>query len=102
MLIAGHIGNTKMELAIFSTEGGPHLPLAQVKMHSADYPSLQAMDREFKANHIPIQVAHFRYTEHYFVLMLGRDTEVSFARAVKSLSLQGKWKSSPRVTGARK
>jgi len=23
MLITGHIGNTKMELAIFSTEGGP-------------------------------------------------------------------------------
>ena len=102
MLIAGDIGNTKMELAIFSTEGGPHLPLAQVKMHGADYPSLQAMDREFDANHIPMQFVHFPYTEHCFVPMLGRNTEVSFARAVKSLCLQGKWKSIPRVTGARK
>lgn len=101
MLIAEDIGNTRMELAILSIEGGPHLPFAQVKMHGADYPGLQAMDREFNANHIPIQFAHFRYVEHCFVPMRGRDAEVSFARAVKSLSSQGKWKSIPRGTGAR-
>lgn len=49
MLIAGDIGGTKTDLAIFSTEAGPHSPLEQVKMHSADYPSLQAMVKEFLA-----------------------------------------------------
>src|SRR5467141_4730857 len=49
MLIAGDIGGTKTELAIFSNEGGPHSPLAQVKVHSADYPSLEAIVKEFLA-----------------------------------------------------
>jgi glucokinase len=49
MLIAGDIGGTKTDLAIFSSEAGPHLPLAQAKMRSADYPSLQAMVKEFRA-----------------------------------------------------
>jgi glucokinase len=47
MLIAGDIGGTKTELAIFSSEAGPHFPLAQEKFHSADYPSLQAIVKEF-------------------------------------------------------
>jgi glucokinase len=47
MLIAGDIGGTKTDLAIFSPETGPHVPLAQAKFHSADYPSLQAMVKEF-------------------------------------------------------
>jgi glucokinase len=47
MLIAGDTGGTKTELAIFSNEGGPHSPLAQVKVHSADYPSLEAIVKEF-------------------------------------------------------
>src|SRR5271157_5371697 len=52
MLIAGDIGGTKTDLAIFSNEAGPHSPLAQTRVHSADYPSLQAMVKEFlqKAN----------------------------------------------------
>jgi len=41
MLIAGDIGGTKTDLAIFSSEAGPHAPLAQAKVHSADYPSLK-------------------------------------------------------------
>ena len=49
MLIAGDIGGTKTDLAIFSTEAGPHSPLEQARMHSADYPSLQAMVKEFLA-----------------------------------------------------
>jgi len=49
MLIAGDIGGTKTELAIFSNEGGPHSPLAQVKVHSADYGSLEAIVKEFLA-----------------------------------------------------
>jgi len=47
MLIAGDIGGTKTELAVFSSEAGPHFPLAQERFHSADYPSLQAIVKEF-------------------------------------------------------
>lgn len=47
MLIAGDIGGTKTDLAIFSSEAGPHTPLAEAKVHSADYPSLQAIVKEF-------------------------------------------------------
>jgi glucokinase len=49
MLIAGDIGSTKTDLAIFSSEAGPHAPLAQTRVHSADYPSLQTMVKEFLA-----------------------------------------------------
>src|SRR6266853_268289 len=49
MLLAGDIGGTKTELAIFSNEGGPHASLAQVKVHSADYPSLEVIVKEFLA-----------------------------------------------------
>ena len=60
MLVAGDIGGTKTDLAIFSTEAGPHAPLAQAKVHSADYPSLQAIVKEFleKANK-PVDQACF-------------------------------------------
>jgi glucokinase len=47
MLIAGDIGGTKTDLAIYSTDSGPHTPLAETERHSADYPSLQAMVAEF-------------------------------------------------------
>jgi glucokinase len=47
MLIAGDIGGTKTDLAIYSSESGPHAPLAQTEVHSADYPSLQAIVIEF-------------------------------------------------------
>lgn len=49
MLIAGDIGGTKTALAIFSPEAGPHSPLAQTKVPSAEYPSLQAIVKEFLA-----------------------------------------------------
>ena len=49
MLITGDIGGTKTDLAIFSNEAGPHSPLEQTKIHSADYPSLQTMVKEFLA-----------------------------------------------------
>ena len=49
MLIAGDIGGTKTDLAIFSSEAGPLAPLAEDRVHSADYPSLQAMAKEFLA-----------------------------------------------------
>jgi glucokinase len=49
MLVAGDIGGTKTDLAIFSSEAGPHAPLAQERIHSADYPSLQSIVKEFLA-----------------------------------------------------
>lgn len=60
MLIAGDIGGTKTDLAIYSNESGPHVPLAQTEVHSADYPSLQAMVAEFLAKaKMPVDVASF-------------------------------------------
>jgi glucokinase len=47
MLIAGDIGGTKTDLAIFSSEAGPLTPLAQTRMHSADYSSLEVMVQKF-------------------------------------------------------
>ena len=47
MLVAGDIGGTKTDLALFSSEGGVHAPVAQDRLHSADYPSLQAMVKQF-------------------------------------------------------
>jgi glucokinase len=43
MLIAGDIGGTKTDPAIYSIESGPHAPLAEAQFHSADFPNLQAM-----------------------------------------------------------
>src|SRR6201982_927140 len=60
MLIAGDIGGTKTDLAIYSRESGPHTPLAQTEVHSADYPSLQVMVREFLAQvRMSVDVASF-------------------------------------------
>jgi glucokinase len=49
MLLAGDIGGTKTDLAIYSIESGPHAPLFQTQVHSADYPSLQDVVTEFLA-----------------------------------------------------
>lgn len=60
MLIAGDIGGTKTDLAIYSTESGPHAPLAETEVHSANYPSLQAMVTEFLGQvKMPVDVASF-------------------------------------------
>ena len=47
MLLAGDIGGTKTDLAIFSPEGGPRAPLARAAFPSAKYPDLATMVREF-------------------------------------------------------
>ena len=47
MLLAGDIGGTKTDLAVYSQEAGPHSPLIQAEVHSAKYPSLQALVKEF-------------------------------------------------------
>jgi len=49
MLLAGDIGGTKTAVGIFSEETGPHTPLAETEVHSGDYPSLEAIAREFLA-----------------------------------------------------
>jgi glucokinase len=60
VLIAGDIGGTKTDLAIYSRESGPHAPLAQTEVRSADYPSLQAMVAEFLAQvNMSVVVASF-------------------------------------------
>ncbi len=60
MLIAGDIGGTKTDLAIYSIESGPHAPVAQAQFHSADYHSLQAMVSEFLAQvKVPVAYASF-------------------------------------------
>jgi len=47
MLLAGDIGGTKTNLGIFSVQTGPHLPLAEATYLSANYPSLEAIARDF-------------------------------------------------------
>src|SRR6266478_1467452 len=60
MLLAGDIGGTKTDLAIFSHEAGPHSPLAQGEVHSAVYPSLQVLVTEFlKKVKMPVETACF-------------------------------------------
>src|SRR5579863_954371 len=49
MLLAGDIGGTKTKLAIFSTEAGPRVPLAEATFPSARYASLEAIVQEFMA-----------------------------------------------------
>jgi len=50
MLIAGDIGGTKTDLAIFLREAGPHAPIAELRVRSADYPSLEEVVKELLAN----------------------------------------------------
>lgn len=50
MLIAGDVGGTKTELAVFSEEAGPLAPVARSKVHSADYSSLEGIVKEFLAH----------------------------------------------------
>jgi glucokinase len=60
MILAGDIGGTKTNVALFSREGGPHAPLAEASFPSARYPSLEAIVREFLAAHpATLEVACF-------------------------------------------
>jgi len=47
MLLAGDIGGTKTNLAIFSSEDGPQAPLVGATFPSGDYASLGALVRDF-------------------------------------------------------
>jgi glucokinase len=47
MLLAGDVGGTKTNLAIFSSEEGWRAPVAEATFPSAQYPSLEAVVQEF-------------------------------------------------------
>jgi glucokinase len=49
MLLAGDIGGTKTELALFAPESGPREPLKRAEFPSGRYPSLEAIVQEFLA-----------------------------------------------------
>ena len=49
ILLAGDLGGTKTNLAIFTTQTGPHAPLVEATFPSNRYPSLEAIAREFMA-----------------------------------------------------
>ena len=49
MLLAGDIGGTKTNLAIFSAEAGLRAPLVEATFPSQNYPSLEAVVSEFLA-----------------------------------------------------
>ena len=60
MLLAGDIGGTKTDLAVYSSETGPFAPLAQTEVHSADYSSLETIAREFLTKvEVPVDRACF-------------------------------------------
>ena len=60
MLLAGDIGGTKTALAILSDEAGPHVPVRQTEVHSADYASLEAIAAEFvEQSQLPVDRACF-------------------------------------------
>jgi glucokinase len=47
MLLAGDIGGTKTNLGIYSIEKGPREPLIEATLPSGEYPSLEALVKEF-------------------------------------------------------
>ena len=51
MLLAGDIGGTKTLLALYAPERGAREPLVMTEFHSADYPGLDDIAREFLALH---------------------------------------------------
>jgi glucokinase len=61
LLLAGDIGGTKTDLAIFSTDAGPRNPLVQAEFPSRRYESLEAIVREFlgRAKQLPVDRACF-------------------------------------------
>lgn len=60
MLLAGDIGGTKTALAVYSADRGPREPLAERIFPSAEYPSLEAIAREYIAQvDLPVTQACF-------------------------------------------
>ncbi len=46
-ILAGDIGGTKVDLAVYSSDSGPRQPIAEARFPSADYPSLESIVSEF-------------------------------------------------------
>lgn len=60
MFLAGDIGGTKTNLAVFSAEKGAHEPVAEATFVSANYQDLETMIQEFLvAAHAQIEIAAF-------------------------------------------
>jgi glucokinase len=60
MLLAGDIGGTKTNLAVFSSDAGPYAPLAEATFPSGAYASLEALVSQFLAqNDLKISRASF-------------------------------------------
>jgi glucokinase len=60
MLLAGDIGGTKTNLAVFSSETGFRKPYAEATYASIDYPGLEVLVQEFLAQHdFPVDRASF-------------------------------------------
>lgn len=57
MLLAGDVGGTKTDLAVFSPEAGPRAPLAQARYPSERFAGLDVMAEEFLAK-TELQVAY--------------------------------------------
>jgi glucokinase len=60
MFLAGDIGGTKTNVAMFSRETGPRAPQAEATFPSAHYPSLEVLVREYLARvNLPVKHASF-------------------------------------------
>jgi glucokinase len=60
MLLAGDIGGTKTDLAVYSRDSGPFVPVTETEVHSANYSSLTAIANEFLSKvKLPIDRACF-------------------------------------------
>jgi len=60
MLLAGDVGGTKTDLAVYSTGSNPNSPVARKQFHSADYISLEAILTDFLADmNVPVERATF-------------------------------------------
>ena len=60
MLLAGDVGGTKTNLAIFASKDDLHTPLFQAKLPSSNYPSLSALAQDFLTHvNSPIEKAVF-------------------------------------------
>ena len=60
IILAGDIGGTKTNLAVFTTESGLRAPFAEAAFPSADYPSLEVLVQEFLSrNEIKVDRASF-------------------------------------------
>jgi glucokinase len=98
ILLAGDIGGTKTDLALFSPERGPRAPLAEATFSSAEYPSLEALAQEFlRRARSPVSAACFgvagpvmdgqaRITNLPWVIEEGRLGEVLHLPSVRLLN----------------